>query len=109
MPTLLLFFRERLIANDFIQIKKVAEHVLEKVLNAADGPSGVANGPNSSAASSGADLGAACQSDPSQPPEARVELLCNEQQLDPNMDLRTVKYFIWKSSSDLVLHYKPLK
>jgi WD repeat-containing protein 48 len=95
-----------LIANDFIQIRKVAEHVLEKVLNSTEGVAPV-NGPNSSGGSGG-DLGA-CQSDPSQPPEARVELLCNEQPLDPNMDLRTVKYFIWKSSSDLVLHYRPLK
>ena len=41
--------------------------------------------------------------------EDRVELLCNDQILDPNLDLRTVKHFIWKSSSDLVLHYKPLR
>ncbi|CAB3360713.1 Hypothetical predicted protein [Cloeon dipterum] len=101
--------KERLIANDFIQIRKVAEHVLEKVLNAEVPASGAAsaaqNGPNSS------DLGAAAasHSDPSTPPEARVELLCNDQLLDPNMDLRTVKYYIWKSSSDLVLHYRPLK
>ncbi|XP_059483067.1 WD repeat-containing protein 48 [Neocloeon triangulifer] len=97
--------KERLIANDFIQIRKVAEHVLEKVLN-ADVPA--QNGPNGSSGS-GADLGAACHSDPSTPPEARVELLCNDQLLDPNMDLRTVKYYIWKSSSDLVLHYRPIK
>lgn len=31
------------------------------------------------------------------------------QVLDPDMDLRTVKHFIWKSSSDLVLNYKPLR
>ena len=38
--------------------------------------------------------------------EERVELLCNDTTLDPNMDLRTVKSFIWKSGSDLVLHYR---
>lgn len=26
--------------------------------------------------------------------------------LDPNMDLRTVKHFIWKSGGDLTLHYR---
>jgi WD repeat-containing protein 48 len=41
--------------------------------------------------------------------EDRVELLCNDQVIDPNLDLRTVKHFIWKSSSDLVLHYRPLR
>lgn len=26
--------------------------------------------------------------------------------LDPNMDLRTVRHFIWKQSADLTIHYK---
>lgn len=61
-----------------------------------------------------ADLGTSSAPSPSdtnssQPPEARVELLCNEQLLDPNMDLRTVRHFIWKSPADLVLHYRPIK
>merc|ERR1712203_838235 len=42
--------------------------------------------------------------------EERVELLCNDQVLDPNLDLRTVKEFIWKvKNNDLVLHYRPLR
>ncbi|KAH9527404.1 WD repeat-containing protein 48 [Dermatophagoides farinae] len=41
--------------------------------------------------------------------EERVELLCQDQVLDPNMDLRTVKHLIWKSSGDLVLYYRPIK
>lgn len=41
--------------------------------------------------------------------EERVELLCQDIVLDPNMDLRTVKHFIWKSSSDLLLYYRPIK
>ena len=41
--------------------------------------------------------------------EERVELLCQEHVLDPNMDLRTVKHFIWKSGGDLLLHYRPIK
>jgi len=28
------------------------------------------------------------------------------QVLDPNMDLRTVKHFIWKQGTDLTLHYR---
>ena len=31
------------------------------------------------------------------------------QVLDPNMDLRTVKHFIWKQGGDLTLQYLPLK
>lgn len=41
--------------------------------------------------------------------EDRIELLCQDIVLNPNMDLRTVKHFIWKSSGDLVLHYRPIK
>jgi WD repeat-containing protein 48 len=42
--------------------------------------------------------------------EDRVELLCNDRVLDPNLDLRTVKKFIWNSpSEDLVLNYKPIR
>ena len=40
--------------------------------------------------------------------EDKVELLCNDQVLDANLDLRTVKWLIWKSGTDLVLNYKPL-
>lgn len=38
-----------------------------------------------------------------------LTLLCvssSNQVLDPNMDLRTVKHFIWKSGGDLTLHYR---
>lgn len=33
-------------------------------------------------------------------------LMFTLQVLDPNMDLRTVKHFIWKSGGDLTLHYR---
>ncbi|KAF4521366.1 hypothetical protein B566_EDAN006955 [Ephemera danica] len=113
--------KERLIANDFIQVRKVAEHVLEKVLGSefsGAGGTGVAAIPGGSSTSGGitsGDMTTSAAPSPSdtnsssQPPEARVELLCNEQPLDPNMDLRTVKHFIWKSAADLVLHYRPIK
>lgn len=38
--------------------------------------------------------------------EQRIELLCNDQVLDPNMDLRTVKHFIWRQSGDLMFYYR---
>lgn len=128
------FKKERLIANDFLQIRKVIEHVYEKVMgssetgSSAGSPTGehhhghsqvelvpmfknpkfnmmfknqVNRGRNNSSCS-GADDNLSIA-------EERVELLCNDQVLDPNFDLRTVKHFIWKSSSDLVLHYRPLR
>ncbi len=42
--------------------------------------------------------------------EEKVELLCNDRVLDPNLDLRTVKKFIWNApSEDLVLNYRPIR
>lgn len=41
-------------------------------------------------------------------PNNKVLNCASFQVLDPNLDLRTVKHFIWKSSGDLVLNYRPL-
>uniref|UniRef100_A0A224XL35 WD repeat-containing protein 48 homolog n=1 Tax=Panstrongylus lignarius TaxID=156445 RepID=A0A224XL35_9HEMI len=91
--------RERLSANDFIQMHKVAEHVYEKMLGSETGS--VAGVQGSERAYEGTDSTSLA--------EDKVELLCNDQTLDSNMDLRTVRHFIWKSSSDLILHYRPIK
>ncbi|XP_058054018.1 WD repeat-containing protein 48 homolog isoform X1 [Anopheles bellator] len=93
--------KERLIANEFIQCRKVCEHVLEKVLG-SDLPASTGNS-NSSQNNSQSDA----NSEGSQvPAEERIELLCNDVLCDPNMDLRTVRHFIWKQSSDLTFHYR---
>ncbi|KAL3265473.1 hypothetical protein HHI36_009677 [Cryptolaemus montrouzieri] len=84
---------ERLVANDFIQCRKVAEHILEKLLGDGNASSPGADGDPSLPSSNGYNVD-------------HIELSCNEQVLDPYMDLRTVKHFIWKSSSDLILSYR---
>ena len=99
-----------MIANDFLQIRKVIEHVYEKVIcgseagSSAGSPTGEHRGSNA-----GTDGSRDRDQDSAVNAEDKVELLCNEKVLDPNLDLRTVKSFIWKSTSDLVLHYKPLR
>lgn len=65
-PTNLFFaHRDRLIANDFIQMHKVAEHVYEKVLGSDSGSVAVSPGMEDQ------DNGSLA--------EEKVELLCNEQ------------------------------
>ncbi|XP_044727853.1 WD repeat-containing protein 48 homolog [Chrysoperla carnea] len=90
--------KDRLAANDFIQCKKVAEHVIEKILGEAGSgsPTGTENDtpPTNNNANNS---------------NVQVELLCNDQVLDPSMDLRTVKHFIWKSTADLTLYYRVIK
>ncbi|CAA9993792.1 unnamed protein product [Nesidiocoris tenuis] len=92
--------RDRLSANDFIQMHKVAEHVYDKMLGSETG----------SVAGAGSPADRYEDNDSASLAEEKVELLCNDQPLDPNMDLRTVKAFIWKNNSaDLILHYRPIK
>ncbi|XP_052764108.1 WD repeat-containing protein 48-like [Mya arenaria] len=95
--------KDRLSASDMIQVRKVIEHVYEKVLGQGSdtGSQGPGNGASGDRHDEGEDISAIA--------EEKVELLCNEQVLNPNMDLRTVKHFIWKQGGDLTLHYRPLK
>ncbi|XP_058801534.1 WD repeat-containing protein 48 [Phymastichus coffea] len=103
--------KDRLVANDFIQVRKVAEHVYDKVLGAGSDTGSVAGGGNTVSGGSPAGDRANTDSnaDNSSLAEEKVELLCNDQVLDPSMDLRTVRHFIWKSSADLTLYYRPVK
>lgn len=103
--------KDRLVANDFIQVRKVAEHVYDKVLGTGSDSGSVAGGGNTVSGGSPAGDRANTDSngDNSSLAEEKVELLCNDQVLDPSMDLRTVRHFIWKSSADLTLHYRPVK
>ena len=110
--------KDKLSASDMLQVRKVIEHVYEKMMigsavSEAGSTTGQDNsnshadhrskssGPTSPASMSDGDDRASA--------EERVELLCQDQVLDPNMDLRTVKHFIWKSGGELILHYRPLR
>lgn len=66
-------FQDRLVANEFIQCRKVCEHVIEKVLG-ADITSNTGNASNSSQNSQSDGNSEGSQI----PPEDRIELLCND-------------------------------
>jgi WD repeat-containing protein 48 len=112
--------KDKLSASDMLQVRKVIEHVYEKMMIGSSGSEAgsttggetnnsnhnndhrsKSSGPTSPASMSDADDRASA--------EERVQLLCQDQLLDPNMDLRTVKHFIWKSGGELILHYRPLR
>lgn len=62
--------KDRLVANEFIQCRKVCDHVLDKVLGAETTPgSGIASNSQSDANSEGSLV----------PPEDKIELLCNDE------------------------------
>ena len=88
------FKRERRVANDFLQIRKVMEYIYENIISPG----------NPSTAGAGGNAGST--SDSGLLAEQHLELLCNDHVLDPNSDLRTVSHYIWKSNEDLVLNFK---
>ncbi|XP_023931013.1 WD repeat-containing protein 48-like [Lingula anatina] len=94
--------KDRLSASDMLQVRKVVEHVFEKVMG---------QGSETGSQNAGQDRTDydKVPEDDGIPAEEKVELLCNDQILDANMDLRTVKHFIWKQGGDLTLHYRPIK
>uniref|UniRef100_A0A8C7SLU0 WD repeat-containing protein 48 n=1 Tax=Oncorhynchus mykiss TaxID=8022 RepID=A0A8C7SLU0_ONCMY len=85
---------------DMLQVRKVMEHVYEKIIN-LDNESQTGASANNDKPSEQKE-----EEDVAVLAEEKIELLCQDQVLDPNMDLRTVKHFIWKSGGDLTLHYR---
>uniref|UniRef100_A0A671NTL3 WD repeat-containing protein 48 n=1 Tax=Sinocyclocheilus anshuiensis TaxID=1608454 RepID=A0A671NTL3_9TELE len=91
--------RDRLSASDMLQVRKVMEHVYEKIINLdSESQTGGSAAEKPSEQKEEEDMAVLA--------EEKIELLCQDQVLDPNMDLRTVKHFIWKSGGDLTLHYR---
>ena len=69
---MLCYYRDRLSASDMIQVRKVIEHVYEKVLGqGSDAGSQAANGGNQEKSEELEDSSAVA--------EEKVELLCNDQ------------------------------
>lgn len=95
--------KDRLSASDMLQVRKVIEHVYEKIMGA-----GSETG-SQTASTSGQEKEGEREEDVCNVAEEKVELLCQDQVLDPNMDLRTVKHFIWRGGGDLVLHFRQCK
>lgn len=77
-----------MIANDFIQVRKVAEHVYEKVLGAGS-ESGSVAGPNSP----GADHNEADRHETASLADERVELICNDQVRNFHIFFLIIKHF----------------
>lgn len=86
-----------------LQVKKVMEHVYEKILSTNDGK--VFRNKKILMVFEDITVG----SIPLNQIHTKMEMYCNDQRLEPDMDLRTVKHLYWKQSGELLLHYKPVK
>ena len=104
--------KDKLSASDMLQVRKVMEHVYQKMLQGSAPPSlppaASSNDHQSGDQQQKMDTSGVSSKSGCEAAADRVELLCQDQVLDPNMDLRTVKHFIWKSGGELVIHYRPL-
>lgn len=127
--TCCVFCRDRLSASDMLQVRKVMEHVYEKIINLDNESQTTSSSANDKPGEQEKEEDMALLA------EEKIELMCQDQVgvssllarfvhplslyrplffffksviqvLDPNMDLRTVKHFIWKSGGDLTLHYR---
>uniref|UniRef100_A0A8C6UE14 WD repeat-containing protein 48 n=1 Tax=Neogobius melanostomus TaxID=47308 RepID=A0A8C6UE14_9GOBI len=92
--------KDRLSASDMLQVRKVMEHVYEKIINLDNESQTTSSSTNEKPGEQEK------EEDMAMLAEEKIELMCQDQVLDPNMDLRTVKHFIWKSGGDLTLHYR---
>ncbi|PAV88354.1 hypothetical protein WR25_07590 isoform B [Diploscapter pachys] len=127
--------KDRLSATELLQVRKVMEHVYEKILSQPDnayGGMGIntaasAGGysshhhshpssndrPSSASAMADGSASASAAAHQEHVPvtniEDKVELYCNDTKLDPNLDLRSVKFYYWKAPGDLLIHYKSLR
>ncbi|KAI6183917.1 hypothetical protein M3Y97_00540000 [Aphelenchoides bicaudatus] len=97
--------RDRLSATEMLHVRKVLEHIFEKILTPAELSEAEGSSTGTSVQTVSNSQFFASASIPVNI-EDKIELYCNDQKLDPDMDLRTVKHFIWKQSADLVLQYK---
>lgn len=115
--------KDRLSASDMIPIRKVMEHVYEKVLCIEEDSSQTSTTtPTASPVTTvethdssleskklpnaATTVGGRSDEDMLSTAVEKVELLCQEKVLQPHLDLRTVKYHIWKSGSDMIIHYR---
>uniref|UniRef100_V5IFQ4 WD repeat-containing protein 48 homolog n=1 Tax=Ixodes ricinus TaxID=34613 RepID=V5IFQ4_IXORI len=102
--------RDRLSASDMLQVRKVIEHVYEKIMGAgSDASSQTAGQQGSTGGQEKGEPNPGAEDERTSIAEEKVELLCQDQVLESTMDLRTVRHFVWKSGGDLVLHYRPVK
>lgn len=112
--------KDRLSAGDMLLMRKVMEHVYEKVLCIDDSsPSSNTHGSSTTADTTNDesevqdeqkkslnDEKAVKNDDSPSNAVEKIELLCQEQILDPLLDLRTVRFLIWKNFTDVVIHYR---
>ncbi|XP_075256928.1 WD repeat-containing protein 48-like isoform X2 [Convolutriloba macropyga] len=115
--------KDRLSANDLLPVRKILEHVVEKILKpestsssqhdqygggatSANSSGGGTNSTSGGNHPSGNTHGGMTVEELNDAVDA-IELICNDVVLELSWDLRTIKHFIWRGvSGDLTLFFK---
>lgn len=103
LPELINTAQSKLTANRFLRVRKLIIHVQEKLDK-------ISSNSNSRAASIRTSVESAGHHErarsPRPRPEDLYEILCNEILLPLDMSLAAVRYYVWKQSTELTMHYR---
>ncbi|EIN04141.1 WD40 repeat-like protein [Punctularia strigosozonata HHB-11173 SS5] len=111
LPELLNAAQSKLTASRFLRVRKLTYHVQDKLDKLTGGSAAVsrANTPRSSfdaSKRSPSSTSLAGLTVSRQQAEENFEILCNDIVLPLDMTLAAVRQFVWKSSAELVMHYR---
>ncbi|KAI8976307.1 hypothetical protein BD414DRAFT_539301 [Trametes punicea] len=113
LPELLNTAQSKLTASRFLRVRKLTNHVQDKLERIAAGmpsptnPSSTAATPRSSLETRSLASGRARSEHHERPrAEDQYEILCNDMVLPLDMTLAAVRQFVWRQSAELVMHYR---
>ncbi|KAI0667157.1 hypothetical protein C8Q78DRAFT_982656 [Trametes maxima] len=116
LPELLNTAQSKLTASRFLRVRKLTNHVQDKLERIAAGmhspgsPVSSATTPRSSFDARSMSSGRARSEHEARPrAEEQYEILCNDIVLPLDMTLAAVRQFIWRQSGELVMHYRRRK
>ncbi|KAK0201917.1 hypothetical protein DFS33DRAFT_1375400 [Desarmillaria ectypa] len=103
LPELINITQSKLTANRFLRVRKLIIHVQEKLDK-------ISSNSNSRAASIRSSVESAGHHERARSPRPRAEdlyeILCNDILLPLDMSLAAVRYYVWKQSTELTMHYR---
>ncbi|KAK7696520.1 hypothetical protein QCA50_001178 [Cerrena zonata] len=101
LPELLNTSQSKLTASRFLRVRKLTHHVQDKLDKIMGGLASAVSTPRSSF-----DIRSPSRNDGRPRPEESFEILCNDMVLPLDMTLAAVRQFVWRSSGELVMHYR---
>ncbi|KAG7440883.1 WD40 repeat-like protein [Guyanagaster necrorhizus] len=103
LPELINTAQSKLTANRFLRVRKLIIHVQEKLDK-------ITSNSNSRAASIRSSVESTGHHERTRSPRPRAEdlyeILCNDILLPLDMSLAAVRYYVWKQSAELTMHYR---